>query len=148
MEFRIEEFAEQHLALKDSLYATLENLAQTLFLDMDTTKALVQKMHEQWSVMFVAVSDEHGIIGSTTLLVEQKLIRWGAIAGHIEDVATRTWFTGHGVSKQLLEKAIQTAKDKWCYKIILDCEPELVPMYEKYGFTSEWAFMRLYLKKH
>lgn len=47
MEFRIEEFAEQHLALKDSLYATLENLAQTLFLDMDTTKALVQKMHEQ-----------------------------------------------------------------------------------------------------
>jgi hypothetical protein len=47
MEFRIEEFAEKHLALKDSLYTTLENLAQTLVLDMDTTKALLQKMHQQ-----------------------------------------------------------------------------------------------------
>ena len=148
MEFRIEELAEKHLALKDSLYTTLQNLTTTPLLDMDMTKTLLQKMHQQWSIIFVAVSDEHGIIGSTTLLVEQKLIRWGAIAGHIEDVATRTWFTGHGVSKQLLEKAIQTAKDKWCYKIILDCEPELVPMYEKYGFQPEGTFMRLYLNKH
>lgn len=146
MEYKIEQFEERHLLLRESFFETLKNLSETLVLDLENTKELLHKIKDQGGNIFVAVSDEHGIIWTITLLVEQKMIRWWALAAHIEDVATREWFTWQGVAKKLIERAIQEAKQRWCYKIILDCNEQLVPFYEKSWFENEWSFMRLYLK--
>ena len=146
MEYKIEQFNEQHVSLKNSFFETLKNLSDVLFLDMETTKQLLSKIKKQWWNIFVAVSDEYGIIWTITFFLEQKFIKWWAIAWHIEDVATREWFTWQWIAKKLIERAIQEAKQKWCYKIILDCNEQLAPFYEKHGFENEWVFMRLYLK--
>ena len=37
------------------------------------------------------------IIGSTTLLIEQKFIHDGGKVGHIEDVVTRKGYEGFGI---------------------------------------------------
>lgn len=145
MEYSIEKFETKHLILRESFFETLQNLSDTLVLDQEKTQELLDKIQAQWSSIFLAISPQHGVIGTITLLLEQKMIKWWAIAGHIEDVATRAWFTGHGVAKQLIETAIQEAKQNWCYKIILDCDERLVPFYEKYWFKKEGNFMRHYL---
>lgn len=146
MEYTIEQLGLQHLSLGESLFETRSNMAESPLLDEDKMTELLKKMNDQGSIIFVAVSKEHGIIWTTTLLVEQKMIRWWGISAHIEDVVTRKWFTGQGVARSIMDKAIQEARAKWCYKIILDCEDELVPFYEKSGFKEEWTFMRMYLK--
>ena len=43
---------------------------------------------------------------------------------------------GMGIAKELLAYAIRVAKDNNCYKIILDCNRELIPFYEKSGFGN------------
>jgi len=145
MEYNIEQFEEKHLPLQKSFYETLKNLSDVLVMDMETTKKLINTIKNQWGNIFIALSKEHGIIWTVTLLVEQKMIKWWALAGHIEDVATRKWFTWQWIAKNLIDRAIQEAKQKWCYKIILDCNEQLVPFYKKSWFQKEWIFMRLYL---
>ena len=47
MEYKIEQFNEQHVSLKNSFFETLKNLSDVLFLDMETTKQLLSKIKKQ-----------------------------------------------------------------------------------------------------
>ena len=49
------------------------------------------------------------------------------------------------MASALIKHAIQAAKDAHCYKIILDCDAELIPYYEKFGFTNKGIFMGQYM---
>ncbi len=140
MDYQIEELSEKHLQFNESFFETLRNLVDSPTLDQEKMKDVLTKMHKQWTVILVAVN-EHGIIGTTGLLIEQKFIRWWVLAGHIEDVAVRKWFEGKGIAGALLTRAIEIAKEKWCYKIILDCGEKMIPFYEKFGFKHDGAYM-------
>lgn len=131
--------------MKDSFLTTLSNLKETGDLDEQKAKNILSKIISQDGHVLVAIDKQHGIVGATTLLVEQKFIRQGAKAGHIEDVATRKGFEGKGIAKTILQESIKLAKDLGCYKIVLDCDDELVPFYQKLGFSEDGRFMRLYL---
>lgn len=93
--------------------------------------------------IFVAVTNEGKVIGTTTLLVEQKFIHGCGRVGHIEDVVVHENFRGQGIAYSLLEKAISVAKEARCYKVILNCETNLVTFYEKFGFRKHEIEMRL-----
>ena len=93
--------------------------------------------------IFVAVKNDDGeIIGSITLLIEQKFIHNGGRAGHIEDVVTRKEYEGSGVGSALVNTALAFAKEKNCYKVILDCSEKNLPFYEKIGFRRNEFSMR------
>ena len=93
--------------------------------------------------IFVAVkNDDTEIIGSITLLIEQKFIHDGGKSGHIEDVVTRREYEGMGVGSALVSAALAFAKEKNCYKVILDCSEKNVPFYEKIGFRRNEISMR------
>jgi glucosamine-phosphate N-acetyltransferase len=92
--------------------------------------------------IFVAVKDNGEIIGSTTLLIEQKFVHNGGRVGHIEDVATRKEYQGIGVGSALIRRSIEFAKRKQCYKVILDCSDKNIPFYEKLGFKRYEISMR------
>lgn len=62
MEYTIERFEEKHIELNTSFYETLKNLSDVLVLDMKTTANILQKIRQQGGNIFVAVSNEHGII--------------------------------------------------------------------------------------
>lgn len=92
----------------------------------------------------VFVMEEKGmVVGTTTLLVEPKIIRNLGQAAHLEDVSTRKGYEGRGIAHKLIHYVIEKAKRERCYKIILDCSPELVPFYESFGFRVEGKHMRL-----
>ena len=103
---------------------------------------------KQDSCTYVAVDSTTGqVVGTTTLLVEQKFIRNLALAGHIEDVVTRKGYERQGVASQLIIMALKKAKTSGCYKVILDCRQELVDFYKRFGFKAAEVEMKIYFGK-
>ena len=83
----------------------------------------------------IIVAEINGIIvGSTTLLIEQKFIHEGGIVGHIEDVVVKKEFQGKKIGEKIIKYVLELAKKHDCYKTILDCSDEVKPFYEKIGF--------------
>src|SRR5574338_1038677 len=76
---------------------------------------------QNYIIIVAEDQDNHTIIGTATLLIEQKFIHNGGKVGHIEDVATRAGYEGIGVGKKIIQRLIEISRDLQCYKIILDC---------------------------
>lgn len=132
--YKIRELEYSDLNLENGFFETLKNLTDAPILSFEKSKEIYDKIKSQNIHIFVAVSDDGQILGSTSLLLEQKFIHGGSLVGHIEDVTTRKDYEGNGIASSLLNYAIEFAKQKKCYKIILDCKDELVKFYEKFGF--------------
>jgi len=64
--------------------------------------------------------------------------------GHIEDLIILDEYRNRGVGTYLLEKLLEIAKKNNCYKTILECNPDLVFFYEKFGFNKKGVEMSLY----
>ena len=89
------------------------------------------------------MADDNGkIVGSATLLIEQKFIHNGGHVGHIEDVVVSKEFEGRGIGIKLVTSLLEKADTMNCYKTILDCKDELIPFYERIGFKQESNQMR------
>jgi glucosamine-phosphate N-acetyltransferase len=135
--------------IQRGFFETLSNLSQVGEINQDIERAskLLHEIEEnKLYKIFVAESESGQIIGSITLLVEQKFIHNGGKVGHIEDVVTRKEFSGKGVGSALVQKCINVAKDEKCYKVILDCSDANVPFYEKAGFRKHEVSMRYNIK--
>jgi len=85
------------------------------------------------------------IVGSGTIIFEPKIIRNGKYVGHIEDIVVDNNFRTMGISKKIIDKLILFAREKDCYKIILDCKTNLCEFYEKNGFEKHGVQMSKYL---
>jgi len=144
MNFVVRELEEGDL--ERGFLETLDHL-RSVNLDIRKVKDIFKKIKSNpYYRIFVAVNENRKIIGSTTLLIEQKFIHEGGLVGHIEDVVTHKDFRSMGVGKALMQKAIDAAKDAGCYKVILNCSDENFPFYEKLGFRKHGREMRLDLK--
>jgi glucosamine-phosphate N-acetyltransferase len=87
--------------------------------------------------------DEHdNVMGTTTLLIEQKFIHNGGKVGHIEDVGVRKEFQGLGIGTKLILHCLDEAGIQKCYKTILDCSDTTQIFYEKCGFQRKDVCMR------
>lgn len=131
--------------IQRGFFETLSNLSQVGLIDQDIERAskLLHGIEEnKLYKIFVAESESGQIIGSITLLVEQKFIHNGGKVGHIEDVVTRKEYSGKGVGSALVQKCIDVAKDEKCYKVILECSDVNIPFYEKAGFRKHEVSMR------
>lgn len=76
------------------------------------------------------------ILGSGTIIYEPKIIHGCKNVGHIEDIVVHEKYRAHGIAKKILEKLAELANNKNCYKVILDCKKDLIPFYEKNGFSQ------------
>ena len=89
--------------------------------------------------------ENNSVAGLTTVLIEQKIIHGGGKIAHVEDVVVDTNHRGKGYAKQLINHACNVARLYKCYKIILHCNDDVKPFYEKYGFEHKTNGMALYL---
>ena len=96
-------------------------------------------------VTFVLWEDGQ-IVSTASVVFEQKFIHNGGRIAHLEDVATRKGYEGKGYARQLLERAIELATTRGCYKLILDCSSENVPFYSKNGMRPIEICMRIDLE--
>ncbi len=120
--------------LWNGFLTTLDSLRQT----SDISKSVAEKVFEKINsnpnhIIAVAELDEK-IVGSMTLLIEPKFIHKGGLVGHIEDVAVDKNFQGQKIGEKIMKYLLEFAKNKGCYKTILDCTDDVKPFYEKLGF--------------
>ena len=128
--------------LENGFLESLDNLRQTSNLEQNSVKNILKKILENENHIIHVAELNGKIVGSTTLLIEQKFIHEGGLVGHIEDVVVNKEFEGQGIGMKLVLSLLDVAKEKKCYKTILNCEDKLIPFYEKIGFKQKSTEMR------
>ena len=128
--------------LENGFLESLDNLRQTSNLEQNSVKNILKKILENENHIIHVAELDGKIVGSTTLLIEQKFIHEGGFVGHIEDVVVNKKFEGQGIGMKLVLSLLDVAKEKKCYKTILNCEDKLIPFYEKIGFKQKSTEMR------
>jgi len=139
-EIKIREIEEDDL--EKGFLETLDFLRNTSSIDKNKAKEILKKIKQNPNhIIYVAIDDKK-IIGSTTLLIEQKFIHNGGLVGHIEDVVVRKDYERKGIGIKLVTSMLERAKEKNCYKTILDCKDDVKQFYEIIGFKRESNCMR------
>ena len=94
--------------------------------------------------IFVDIDEQLTIRGAITALLEKKVIHKGGIVCHIEDLVVHKDHRGQQIGSELVDHVVNYAKEKGCYKTILNCNDEVEPFYQKLGFQSKNKEMSLY----
>ena len=128
--------------LENGFLESLDNLRQTSSLEQNSVRNILKKILENENHIIDVAELNGKIVGSTTLLIEQKFIHECGFVGHIEDVVVNKEFEGQGIGMKLVLSLLDVAKEKKCYKTILNCEDKLIPFYEKIGFKQKSTEMR------
>ena len=120
----------------------LDNLRMASDLEHSKAKEILKKIKQNPNHIIHVAIDNKKIVGSTTLFIEQKFIHDGGLVGHIEDVVVRKDCEGKGIGIKLVTSMLERAKEKNCYKTILDCKDNVKQFYERIGFKRESSGMR------
>jgi len=123
--------------LENGFLETLDFLRNASDLDKNKANEILKKIKQNPNHIIYVAIDNKKIVGSTTLLIEQKFIHDGGLVGHIEDVVVRKDYEGKGIGIKLVMSMLERAKEKNCYKTILDCKDDVKQFYERIGFKRE-----------
>ncbi|KAK7487144.1 hypothetical protein BaRGS_00021639 [Batillaria attramentaria] len=77
------------------------------------------------------------IVGSATLVKEQKFIHGASARARVEDVVVSDLFRGKQLGKVLLDVLVLLSKKVGCYKVSLECTDEMVKFYTMFGFNRD-----------
>lgn len=122
--------------LDNGFLTTLDSLRKASDIDKNKAEEIFKKIDSNPDYL-IAVAEINGkIVGSTTLLIEQKFIHEGGLVGHIEDVVVDKNFQGQKIGEKIIKYLLEIAENQGCYKTILDCTDEVKPFYEKLGFKQ------------
>ena len=139
-EIEIREIEEDDL--ERGFLETLDYLRNVSGLDKNKAREILKKIKQNPNHIIHIAIDDKKIVGSTTLFIEQKFIHDGGLVGHIEDVVVRKDYEGKGIGIRLVTSLLERAKEKNCYKTILDCKDDVKQFYERIGFKHESSGMR------
>ena len=95
--------------------------------------------------IIIVIEDNNKIIGTGTLLIENKIIHNMGLVGHVEDIIIHNNYRKLGLGKKLIDELINMSIQSSCYKIILDCNEKNVNFYQNSGFTQKEIQMVKYL---
>ena len=92
----------------------------------------------------VYVLEAHGkIVATATLVIIDKFIHDGGAMALIEDVATAPNVRGKGYGSFIVKELVEKSKLYDCYKVVLNCNDNLVSFYESNGFKRDGSLMRI-----
>ena len=132
----------QESDLEKGFLECLDNLKIASDLEKDSAKNILNSILDDSNHIIHIAELDGKIVGSTTLLIEQKFIHKGGFVGDIEDVVVREGFERKQIGKKIIESLLEIAKNRGCYKTILDCKDDVKEFYEKIGFRHESNCMR------
>jgi len=93
-------------------------------------------------IWVIEVNNE--LIASGTILYETKLIHNISLYAHIEDIIVSSKYRKKGYGLTLLTELVSVCKKNNSYKILLDCQEELIKFYESSGFKKNGSQMVIY----
>ena len=104
----------------------------------------IENINKNINHFIFVIEIDNIIIGSITVLIEQKIIRNFSKVLHIEDLVVKKEYRKKNIAKKLINYCINFAKKNKCYKIILNCENKFKIFYEKLGFNNKNLEMSIY----
>ena len=134
--------------VKEKYLNLLQNLTEAPGISTEMFIDFLNKIQKSNSLVLVAylqIDDSIEIVGTGTILIEQKLIRGGKSVGHIEDIVVNPNYRGKHIAQNIIKMLKSYAIEKNCYKIILDCDEKLKGFYEKNDFIFKGIQMAIYL---
>jgi len=121
--------------LWNGFLTTLDSLRQTSDINKDKAEKIFENISSNSNHIVAIAELNEKIVASVTLLIEPKFIHDGGLVGHIEDVVVDKNFQGQKIGEKIIKYILEIAKNRGCYKTILDCTDEIRPFYEKLGFA-------------
>ncbi|RMW34584.1 MAG: GNAT family N-acetyltransferase [Nitrosopumilus sp.] len=122
--------------LQNGFLTSLDSLRKASDIDKSKAEEIFKKIDSNPDYTIAVAEIDGKVVGSTTLLIEQKFIHQGGLVGHIEDVVVDKNFQGQKIGEKIMKYLLEIAKNQGCYKTILDCTDDVKPFYEKLGFKQ------------
>jgi glucosamine-phosphate N-acetyltransferase len=113
-------------------------------IDINVFTAFVEKLNDSHAIYVFEDSINKVVVGTVTILIEDKIIHDMGKVAHIEDLVVHQKYRGANLGKTLIEKMTEFAKNAKCYKIILDCLQENEDFYIKCQFKRKGLQMAHY----
>jgi len=144
----IEEYSQFRDKIINSYIQLIQQLSNTTNYNIDKFNKNLEQIHKS-GIIYIACNnlpndDDFIIVGSGTCYLEPKIIHDYMNVGHIEDIVVDTNFRGQGIAQNILNNLKKYAQNNNCYKIILDCNEDLVKMYSKYEYNVKGVQMAIY----
>ena len=83
------------------------------------------------------------LVGFGSLHLSKKIR--GGLIGFIEDIAVVEEYRMRGIGHKIINALINKAKNKGCYKLVLECREETKNFYKKIGFNESGLSMTMIL---
>jgi N-acetylglutamate synthase-like GNAT family acetyltransferase len=125
----------------NSFLILINNFRETMFTE-DQFKSTLDELNKNSELWVIDYKKE--IIGCATILYEKKFIHNISLVAHIEDVCIKSNYRGKNLGLNLIKHLVEEAKNKGCYKIILDCSEDNVEFYNKCSFKQTGKQMSIY----
>ena len=103
-------------------------------MDKNRAEEVFETINSNPNHIIVIAELDGKVVGTTTLLIEPKFIHDGGLVGHIEDVVVEKNVQGQGIGNKIVKFLLEVAKNRGCYKTILNCTDDVKEFYEKNGF--------------
>jgi len=132
----------QESDLEKGFLECLDNLKKASDLEEDKAKNILKNILDDSNHIIHVAELDGNIVGSATLLIEQKFIHRGGLVGHIEDVVVKEGFERRQIGRLIIESLLEESRKRGCYKTILDCKDDVKEFYQKIGFNHESNEMR------
>jgi len=94
-------------------------------------------MQGTYLVTVIEDTNSGQVVGSATLVVEDKFIHECGRVGRVEDVVVSKEVRGRQLGKLLLATLTLLARKQGCYKVTLNCADPMVKFYNGFGFRCE-----------
>ena len=97
---------------------------------------------EDNSITYIVVEADDMVVGVSSMITINKLIRSGNRIALIEDVAVDKSAKGLGIGSMMIKHLQKLAVERNCYKTILNCSKKNAGFYERLGFYKKEIQMR------
>lgn len=137
----------QYNYLSKKHYLQYKNLINSNITEEFFTNFINNVLNDNHIIM-VLEDEEDKIIGTGTILIEEKLTYGGCKMGHIENILINENYRKRGYGKQIVSKLLEICNSKKCYRVDLNCSSELENFYKKNGFDKKNICMNVYFKEN
>ena len=122
----------------------LSYLTSTYDLTLEQFNQIIKDISNM-GIIIVCILRENNtvrLLGSGTIIIEPKIIHGGNSVGHIEDLVVHPRYRNQGIAQTILNKLVEYSKQD-CYKVILNCNPNMEPFFNHAGFEKKCIQMAL-----